>query len=274
MSELKSNRKPLIPEMEHFGFKEGRHHYWWASWYAEVLGYESLKTLRRSIQKAKAACVQLGLSFEENFIEDAEKKDIKLSKFGCFLIALQADTRKPVVKKARSYFYNEMNSLDSVLNKENYMARYQGRQEIKILNNKLVRDAARNHVTDIQHFMNEGYMGMYDKSTTDIRRDRGLSLKANLYDFMSMAELSANIFRITLTSERLKLLRNPSAQKAAYEHWKVGAQIRAMIKNNLGTYPEGLPVKEDLNKLRSILKSAQKVLNDEVKIKNRSHLNP
>ena len=262
--------------LEDFGFVEDGKHYWWASWYAKILGYKSLRTLMPSIKKAKRACSLLGIPYEDNFIYMAYDwgKDIKLTRFGCFLVALKADGRKPVVKKARAYFLNELEELNILLKGQEYMDRMIGREELRNLNRKLNRAARRAHVKDFQFFMNEGYLGMYNHTMTEMKRLRGVPVKDNLSDYMGTTELAANIFRIKLTEERLKTLRNPNEQIAAREHWKIGAQIRAMIKENVGTYPEELAIKSDLNSLQSKLKQAQKELNKAVEqtISTVSHL--
>lgn len=250
-----------------YGFEEDGKHYWWASWYSKVLGYKSLKTLRPTITKAKQLCVQLGLAAENNFIvaTSEEGKDIKLTKFACFLIAIQADGRKPIVKRARSYFLNELEELNVLLNDEDYLQRNITREELKRINSKLTKTAARSHVKDFQYFTNEGYLGMYNHTMPELRKKRGLAFDDNMNDYMSSTELAANIFRITMTSERLKRLRNPSEAKAAQQHWKIGTQIRTMIKENTGKYPEELPLKVDLHDLQRRLKKAQRKLNEEIK---------
>lgn len=264
MSMEVKNKKPTMAQ---FGFSEDGHFYWWASWYANVLGYKSIKTLMPSIDKAKKVCIQLGIPIESNFISSDSDvgPNIKLTKFACFLIALQADGRKPIVKRARTYFLNELEDLNVMLSGQDYLNRMLGKDELKHLNIKLNSAAARAYVKDFQFFMNEGYLGMYNRTMTELKQDRGVALHKNMNDYMTMTEIAANIFRITLTIERLKLLRNPSEVKAAKEHWRIGSQIRAMIKRNTGSYPEELTISADLKMLQKRLKETQKLLNKEVK---------
>ncbi|MDF1697973.1 MAG: hypothetical protein P1U56_19150 [Saprospiraceae bacterium] len=256
------------PTMAEFGFRENGRFYWWASWYANVLGYKSLKTLKPSIEKAKKVCIQLGITIEDNFIHaDSDMgPNIKLTKFACFLIALQADGRKPIVKRARAFFLNELEDLNVTLSGQDYLNRMLGKDEITHLNLKLNSAAARAHVKDFRFFINEGYLGMYNKTMTELKRDRGVALHKSMNDFMSMTEIAANIFRITLTVERLKLIRNPSEERAAREHWRIGSQIRSMIKENTGSYPEELAISADLKLLQKKLKTTQKLLNDEINV--------
>jgi len=261
--EVKENIKPL----EHFGFVKDSHHYWYASWYAKVLDYKSLETLRPSIEKAKKICLYLGIPYEDNFIKtDTDHgKDIILTKFACFLIVLQADGRKPVVKRARTYFLNELEDLNILLSDSDYLNRMIAKDEIKYLNKSLNHSAAKRRVKDFQYFINEGYLGMYNRTMSELKIERGIPSHKNANDFMSTTELAANIFRISLTAERLKFLRNPTEAKAAREHWKIGSQIRSMIKENTGSYPENLPVATELKDLQKRLKVTQKRLNRAVK---------
>lgn len=254
------------PSLEEFAIVTKGQNFWWASWYASVLGYKSLRTFLPVIKKAKKACMVLGIDFESNFINEKNgaKEDIKLSKFACFVVALQADARKPIVKRARSYFLNELEEVNILLDNEEYMNRRIGRNELSNLNKILISSGRRAKVKDFRYFMNEGYMGLYNSTLADLRQARGVPANADLFDYAGTTELTANIFRLSLTSERLKRLRNPSEASAAREHWKIGMQIRSMIKENTGLYPEQLPLKQNLRNLQKKLKSAQKLLNKEV----------
>ena len=249
-----------------YAFQEDGHYYWWASWFANTLGYKSLRTFMPSIDKAQKVCVQLEINPSINFIpaKNDGKKDMQLSKFGCFLVALEADARKKVVKKARAYFLNELQDLNLILKGQDYLNRMIGREEIRRLNKDIVKAARKAHVEDFQFFMNEGYLGMYNKTVQEIKRDRMIHSGDDLTDHMSMLELSANLFRITLTSQRLKLLRNPTQAISAKEHWKIGSQIRSLIKSNTGLYPENLPVSTNLNELQKKLEEAHDILNQEI----------
>jgi len=246
-----------------FGFKDHGKYYWWASWYAEVLGYASLQSLTKSIDKAKLACMQLGISVDHNFIQASigRKKDIKLTKFACFLIAFYADARKPIVKRARAYFLNEMEEVNVLLKNQEYLSRITKRKELAESNKVLAKAARRTHVKDFQFFINEGYLGMYNHTMSELKKQRGIPANDTMSDYIGPAELIANIFRISLTNERLKALRNPSEHVAAREHWRIGSQVRKIIKRNTGKYPEEFAIQLNLKQLQRKLKKAQKEIN-------------
>jgi len=258
MKVIKKNK-----ELKDYGFKENGTFYWWASWYAEILGYSSLNSLKPSIRKAQNICLKIGLPHEENFIpsQNEKRKDIKLTKFACFLIALQADDKKPIVKRARNYFLNQLEEVNFLLKDQEYIKRLSAREDMKNLNIELAKSARSAQVKDFRFFANEGYIGLYNMTMAELRAYRGVDEKANLNDFMSLTELSANIFRITMTKERLKRLRNTNEEKAAREHWKIASQIRSMVKENTGIYPEDLVLKKNIKLLQKRLKLAQVELN-------------
>jgi len=252
-----------------FSFTEKDRYYWWASWFADVLGYSSLSSLKPSIDKAKLACMQMGISLDDNFksTKQGRMKDIKLTKFACFLIAFQADSRKSVVRTARAFFLNELDEISTLLKNQNYLKRVSKANELSGMNKTLSSSARKAHVKDFQYFTNEGYLGMYNHTMSELKDKRSIPLNKQMSEYMGVTEITANIFRITLTKERLRLLRNPSEAKAAREHWKIGTQIRSLIKQNTGKYPEELPIYNNLKQLQRKLKKAQTELNKEIKTK-------
>ena len=274
MAELPQNRKQQVavkPPLESFAFHEDGHLYWWASWYAKVLGYKSLKNLSNAIQKAKDTCLTLNIDINKNFIpterkeQDYKGMDYKLSKFFCFLVAIHADSRKPVVKRARMYFLNELDELHIHLDKDDYFERKALRESIRESSSDLNKAAKRAQVKDIRNFINEGYLGLYNQPIQEIKRRRGIPEREDIYDYMGMTELSANLFRIALTEDRLKKLRQSNQRKAEMSHWKISSQIRSIIIEHGGHYPEMLPFEVSLEKIERALKRAQKMLNATIK---------
>ena len=269
-----SGNKPSIQE---YSFVEDGRTYWLASWYGKALGYKSLRTFKPVIAKALENCSLLGIPVEENFLKfDPSRQenrksrsrgkgswDYKLTKFACFLVAMQADRRKPAVRKAQLYFLHQMEELNILMTGQKFLQRRSARENIKELNISLGKAAARAQVENYRYFINEGFIGLYNKSTGLLKSKRGIPSDSSLYDHLGMTELSANIFRIALTTERLKQMRNPTEKKAAMVHKKIGAQIRKMIQQNADVNPEFLPTKISLKRLSRTLKLAAQELNAE-----------
>jgi DNA-damage-inducible protein D len=83
--------------------KENGIRYWSAHEFMKNLGYDNWNTFKSVIQRAMTSCLQLGIDTEEVFIafELEGIKSYKLTRFACFIVAMQADKKKPEVIKAQ-----------------------------------------------------------------------------------------------------------------------------------------------------------------------------
>jgi DNA-damage-inducible protein D len=68
--------------------------YWLAHEFMDKLGYDSWSSFKTVIQKSMSNCLNLGIDIEEVFIPielEVGAKSYRLTRFACFLIAMQAD---------------------------------------------------------------------------------------------------------------------------------------------------------------------------------------
>ena len=77
---------------------------------------------------------------------------------------------------------------------------------------------------------------------------------------MGSVELAANLFRITQTEEKLRNDNVKGEANANETHYKIGKNIRKVIKKNGGTMPEALPTPE--KSLKELEKNPNKLAND------------
>ena len=94
--------------------EEGRE-YWYARELQKVLQYNKWENFENVIIKAKEACENSGISIKDCF-PDIRKpiisgkgkkefiKDYKLTRYACYLIAQNGDSRKKVIALAQTYF--------------------------------------------------------------------------------------------------------------------------------------------------------------------------
>ena len=255
------------PSLDEFGFEENGVMYWWASWYGKILGYKTFKTFLAPVQRAMQACATLSIDISENFIDTRRKvdgtttRDIKLTRFACYLIAMNADARKPIVARAQVYFAEQVENINLMLDGSKDIERLMVREEVKEGNLALNSAAAKAGVRDFRAFMTEGYLGLYNKPIRAVKKQKQVDGDDVLFDYMGRTELAANLFRITMTEERLKMKNVNNPFDAAAIHKKVGEDIRGMVKENTGQYPEELPVERKLNEVASELRKAKKLLN-------------
>lgn len=260
MSEQRNERRSSFDE---FGFSENGTLYWWAGWFAELLGYRSLKTFQPALFKAMQACSTLDISVADNFIETRRqgRRDYQLTRFACYLVAMNADARKPAVARAQVYFADLVEKINLILEGSKDVDRLLVREEIREGHHHLTDAAARAGVRDFRYFMNEGYVGLYNQPIRTVKQEKGIDGDDNLYEYMGRAELAANLFRITLTEERLRRSHIESPFEAAAIHRRIGEDVRQLVRDHTGQFPEDLPLERHLKDVSEELKKAGRLLN-------------
>ena len=89
--------------------------YWYARELMKVLEYNKWENFEKVIDKAKKSCENSGMSvfehlpgvskmFKRGNNAEFEVKDYKLSRYACYLIAQNGDSRKKVIALAQTYF--------------------------------------------------------------------------------------------------------------------------------------------------------------------------
>lgn len=243
--------------------------YWLASELANMLEYESVKSMSKAINKAISVCVSIGHNVLEHIKPNDDNSDYKLSRFGCFLISMNADIKKPRVAQAQGYFATIAEAVYThIQNSE--LERLEIREKTKGTNTALSGVAKTHGVTNYAFFQNKGYMGMYNMGLAELKRIKGLDNKSNVFDFMGSRELAANLFRLQETKAKIessKIYGQKNLENTAYE---VGRKVRNIMIENDGIRPEMLArtehIKEVSKELKKVNKNFKKI--DDKKDKN------
>ena len=231
--------------------------FWYARELMSILEYNKWENFEKVINKAKDACENSGITVVDHFPDirktikmpkGAEKTilDYKLTRYACYLIAQNGDSRKTVIALAQTYFAVQTRKQE-ITEKEYSMLtedekRFYQRDLTRKGNYSLNQTAKNAGVKNFDKFHNAGYKGLYNGETADdIAKRKGLRYREDILDNMGSTELSANLFRISQTEEKLKKDNIQTERDANKAHYEVGSKIRKTIKELGGTMPEDLP---------------------------------
>ena len=276
MNELENINETLFESIRHVD-DEGNE-YWYARELQKVLQYNKWENFKKVILKAKLSCNASSYEISEQFL-DIRKPiiggngnvqyvcDYKLSRYACYLIAQNGDSRKKVIALAQTYFAIQTRKQELLEEEYNSLTedekRIYQRNQARKGNYNLNKTAINSGVKDLARFHNAGYKGLYNGETAnDIAKRKGLRYREDILDNMGSDELIANLFRISQTNQRLNNDNIQGEKAACLTHNKIGKIVRKAIKEAGGTMPENLPTPD------KSLKELEKE-NNNLKIKNR-----
>jgi DNA-damage-inducible protein D len=244
--------------------------HWTAREYMVMLGYESYEAFRKAINKAISTCTTLDIDVSENFqqttidIAGRPEKDFRLSRFACYLVAMNADPKKLQVAQAQVFFAATAETIRRYVDNAEDVERVLIREEVST-HEKALNSAAKTAGVSEQGFalfQNAGYRGMYNMNLSQLKMHKGLQQASrSLLDFMGKDELAANLFRITQTELKLKNDQVRGQNNAERVAEDVGKKVRKTMLEISGTKPEDMELTEDIKKVRTSLKQTHKGLN-------------
>jgi DNA-damage-inducible protein D len=224
--------------------------YWTARALMPILEYDKWGNFEAVIERAKSACGKSGVNVQNHFLETgqmvgigsgAERKvrDYWLSRYACYLIAMNGDPTKPIIAAAQTYFAIQTRRQE--ISDQDQSQRIEWRERVKEATKELNSAAKEAGVERYGLFHDAGYRGMYSMSLPEIKQRKRIGTNEKLFDRAGLTELAANAFRATQTKDALKRRGIKGERVASDTHFKIGNKVRSTIKAIGGTLPEDLP---------------------------------
>jgi DNA-damage-inducible protein D len=229
-----------------------------------ILEYLRWENFSKVINKAKTSCESSEQEINDHFrgikkVINAgkgatfETLDYKLSRYACYLIAQNGDSKKQAIALAQTYFATQTRKQELFESLTDDEKRLLTRGEVTDHNKKLFKTAKDSGVRNFGKFNDAGYLGLYGLTNKQIQEKKRIG-KDKVLDRAGATELAANLFRITQTDEQLrsKLQKGDKVgeSRASKTHFVIGGKVRKAIKDIGGTMPEELSAQEHIDEVK------------------------
>ncbi|MEI7585819.1 DNA damage-inducible protein D [Runella sp.] len=252
---------------------------WSARDLQDLLGYSKWENFEKVIQKAKDACKNAGEEIGYHFPDirktipmpkGAEKEidDILLTRYACYLIAQNGDSRKQEIAFAQNYFAVQTRRSELVEQRLLEFERVKAREKLSQTEKQLSGILYERGV-DSQGFAiirSKGDQALFRLNTQMLKRKLGVPESRPIADFLPTISIKAKDLAAEMTGLNVQSKDLKGQTKIEEEHIDNNLAVREMLTKR-GIVPENLPPAEDVKKLQRKLDSDEKKVLKEAKKK-------
>jgi DNA-damage-inducible protein D len=243
---------------------------WSARELQSLLEYTLWQNFEKVLAKAKESCENAGEKVENHFIDvnkmveigsGAQKtiKDTLLTRYACYLVAQNGDSRKSAIAFAQSYFAVQTRRAEiieqRVLEYERVEARAKLRETEKQLSGVLYERGVDEKGFAI--IRSKGDKALFRLDTAQLKHKMNVPQNRPVADFLPTVSIKAKDFAAAMTAENVQLKDLHGVPDIEKEHIDNNLGVRKIMIER-GLVPENLPPAEDVQKVERRLKSEEK----------------
>lgn len=251
---------------------------WSARELLSLLGYTKWENFEKVIQKAKEACKNAGSEVEDHF-PDVRKlveigsgtardiEDIALTRYACYLIAQNGDSRKPQISFAQNYFAVQTRRAEIVEQRILEFERVKAREKLS-QTEKSLSGILYERGVDQQGFAiirSKGDEALFRLSTQQLKKKMDIPDNRPIADFLPTISIKAKDLAAEMTGVNVQSKDLKGFSPIEKEHIDNNSAVRKILVER-GIHPENLPKVDDVKKVQRKLDGEdKKVLNDSKK---------
>lgn len=235
-----------------------------------LLGYSKWENFEKVIKKAKDSCANAGEQIPDHFpdirkVIEAGKgaqhviEDIALTRYACYLIAQNGDTRKPEIAFAQTYFAVQTRRTEVIEQRLLEYERVKAREKLSQTENQLSGVLYERGV-DGQGFgiiRSKGDQALFRLSTQQLKKKMGIPENRPVADFLPTISIKAKDLAAEMTGLNVQSKNLKGHNPIEKEHVDNNLAVRRMLIER-GIKPEELPAAEDVKKIQRKLESEDK----------------
>ncbi|MBS0551761.1 MAG: DNA damage-inducible protein D [Proteobacteria bacterium] len=249
---------------------EGGVEFWLARDLQHLLGYTEWRNFTAVILKAKTACEVSGHAIEDHFVEVTKMvdlgsgsqrpvDDVMLTRYACYLIAQNGDSKKPQIAFAQTYFAIQTRRAELIeqrmLDAERVSARRKLTETEKDLSQVIYEQTGGNQ--NFALIRSKGDHALFGKSTQAMKMQWGVPESRPLADFAPTIILKAKDFAAEITIFNAQQHNMRTEGQISGEHITNNQAVRQTLLDR-GIRPEALPPAEDVKKVERRLTAEEK----------------
>jgi len=244
--------------------------FWLARDVQHLLGYSEWRNFQKVLLKAKTACELSELTISHHFVDlnktiempkgaSKEIDDIMLTRYACYLIAQNGDSKKEQIAFAQTYFAMQTRKAELIEQRLLEAERVQARQKLatteKELSTVIFEQTGGNQ--NFALIRSKGDKALFNHSTQQMKDKWAINKNKPLADFMPTILLKAKDFATEITIFNAKNNNMKTENAISDEHITNNKTVRNTLISR-GITPENLPPEVDVKKIERKLNADDK----------------